>query len=607
MPKDIQDFMTSQAEDIATKLLQRQQGKMLQTKPSLQVSSPKPKGMDEFLNLDTGSMAEKIVSKYDLKTKTGDIPLHPAIQDAVIQADREKQIEEAKPKGIEIERGPSPMPSGPAGFPQSRFIPPAPEPVVSPAPKMETQFGLPVATIGPTTPPPPETPEEIASGRRAAYDFLSKKDVTPSPIQKLFDVPAQFATGAINMALAGIPAVANKVMFHEDLPTPLTAAGGVAQGLGDLVGLIGPGKVLGGVTNVAEKVIGRSFLPQQGLDFMRAAAETAGGIASPAGVLNAVGEWGTRWLPKTVFGQMAKNLVTNSISMAGIYAMGENQGNDLGEIMLNKLKSMPKGAVAGAIFGTTSLARFSKLNPYTGWAIRAGAASVALDLLHGNSPWDERQLWEKVYGYGLNAMFTQKAMSPHDIKVALRMVKSEAGRIDREMRADGLNPAAAEALDNILRQIAPEMGQPVPPPRGTPQLTFMQNMQKFSGEQMKAKAEAQKNFVAKLDSAKEVIKPKDGSPSTPLSVGDSVGVGETLLRINDALSEPGKLDSAKRAELQDLLWQSYETLRGQQEAERAGLEVVVNPETPDAAPVPGNRRILGRIPETRRIRQGAQG
>jgi hypothetical protein len=64
------------------------------------------------------------------------------------------------------------------------------------------------------------------------------------------------------------------------------------------------------------------------------------------------------------------------------------------------------GAATGGIFGAAG--KILPGDQLWQWAARAAGTSTALDALNGTRPWDDRPLEQKVFDYGLNALFTRR-------------------------------------------------------------------------------------------------------------------------------------------------------------------------------------------------------
>ncbi|MCK7508943.1 MAG: hypothetical protein MZV70_36210 [Desulfobacterales bacterium] len=276
------------------------------------------------------------------------------------------------------------------------------------------------------------------------------------------------------------------------------------------------------------------------------------------------------WTPKAAGPEMLKRMMSSTISMAGIYALGENEGENVGEIMLNKLKAMPKGALAGAIFGRlASFGRFSKLHPATG----CGHSCRYHERRPGPSPryasvGRAGSCREKVYGYGLNAWFTRPstAMSPRDIQIKMEMdsrvskAMAEADAVDKEMAQDGLQPVAKETLKKAVREHATKLGKESTPapvlPTKEGQSVLINKIKEGTPEQKAKSLEANAKVEKAVGKAKIIFKDIEGDKAADVPVNPVEGQTEKqsqaselqdmLLKMSDTLAEPGKISAAKK-------------------------------------------------------------
>lgn len=249
------------------------------------------------------------------------------------------------------------------------------------------------------------SPEKATEEEGFYWEELGQKPPTErleyGQLEKIIDVPGQFATHFVDKILVGLPGLANKLIWKEELPIPKTELAEVAAGAGSLAGMIkGPFHMTG-------KVFKKIF-------------------TKPA---------------KTVAGAVIKNIFKQMGTISTASAISEWQGDDAKEVMMNKLEAAKGGAVIGAIFGGAQFAKFAKMSPMLNWILRAGATSAAIDIVHGQNPGDARSTMQKVFDYGLNAWFTRgkATVTPKGLMSAeaLEGVSKEITEFNKQMDKEG--------------------------------------------------------------------------------------------------------------------------------------------------------------------------
>ena len=233
-------------------------------------------------------------------------------------------------------------------------------------------------------------------------------------------------------------------LIPEQVRPPLTTSEQVAGGLGDIAGLIaGPAKLATAVKiPYVESLLG---------------AKVGGQVA-------------------TEFG---KQVATQSLHLAktlGLASAGEAlDQNNLKDALGVIAQHTEEGAKMGAVFGgvTTGLPQKGLMAA----AARFGLTSAMLDLMNGARPWDQRELAQKVFDYGLNALFTWKGtplpreMAPAKIdfnKAIFTPIPGEKAT-QAQPEAAGQNvpretskPASEIRSDKIRSEMTPDKQAPSP-------------------------------------------------------------------------------------------------------------------------------------------------
>lgn len=231
-----------------------------------------------------------------------------------------------------------------------------------------------------------------------------------STVEKIVDVPMQFIINYGNMQLFGIPGMIHKKRFGEDIQKPMSKPGEMSAGLGSLTGMIGPGAAISPF-----KLSGRA----------------ARAIFS-----------GT---PKTAAGVFLQGIERSVVTLSLAEGAVEWEGENVKEIALNKLRAMKSAAPAGLVFGVAPWLRMGKKFPALSTIFRVGAGSAAIDLIHGQTPWDGRDWQQKAYDYGLNFYFLRHGHKPGTMK----RLADEGKAFNKEAKRDGFEELLPETPEVV--------------------------------------------------------------------------------------------------------------------------------------------------------------
>ncbi|MEW6482415.1 MAG: LPD38 domain-containing protein [bacterium] len=214
---------------------------------------------------------------------------------------------------------------------------------------------------------------------------------TKKYIAKAVDVPLQFGREAAEMASWGAPRLIGKLTGQ---PTPelatMSEAGEIGGALGSLTGFMTPYKTVEkGVTKMLSKI----------------AVKTPKGFA-------------------------VKEIIKQAMALGSASALLEHGGDTLQENLKLRWDAAQHGAAVGGIFGVIGLVDIPG-KPILSKILRFGAATAGIDLTKGQNPIEailnDRSLAQKVFDYGLNAIFTWKPGTRDSI------IKWEANRRASEL------------------------------------------------------------------------------------------------------------------------------------------------------------------------------
>ena len=293
------------------------------------------------------------------------------------------------------------------------------------------------------------TPEQMTRSTEMMFEREDIKSI--DKFAQVLDLPVQTMTGFLNGLFWGIPKAALGAAGLET-PEARTTAGKIGGGLGELGGMIGPG-VAAGAARIVGKIGAKTMIPgalettrfglryqpgSKAFELMMDLVE-----ASKSGILKAspfsiTGKLADKLFPATkgagIVREYLKSMARGSVQLSLAAAAVEWGGEDPDAILQNKLQAFKGGAIAGALFPMTSILHLEKGGFKTlSWILRAGVNSATLDAVNGTTPWDERNLTEKAYQYGLNAWFSRVGTNLKGIRSAF----DESRRFDAEARAAG--------------------------------------------------------------------------------------------------------------------------------------------------------------------------
>jgi len=296
--------------------------------------------------------------------------------------------------------------------------------------------------------PPPliETPEEkeakikIAQARpldtRPLFERVAGKKTGEPTFQFLYNLGNTLGFGLPGVVAKKIPREAYaKVGIEKEtiFRPPETAVQQVAAGAGSLIGFIGgPAKIVGG-----------------------AVAKIPLFAKKAKGILGIV-----------------QNIGQHMTTLAVASGLIEHKGGTIPENVKNRFKALQHGAVIGSIFGAGQFIGIAG-KPILSTVMRLGIGTTAIDMATGVKPWDERELLEKVYHYGLNAWFLRHGRDPRLLMQARKLEKEVSAfakqakeeKIDVKlikplefMKPTGEQPKTRmEQLDEMIKTAKPEM------------------------------------------------------------------------------------------------------------------------------------------------------
>lgn len=228
--------------------------------------------------------------------------------------------------------------------------------------------------------------------------------------REVIDVPGQFLTHAANMYLWGIPGKVNEMVTGETLPQPRTELAEIAGGTGALAGMIG-GKGTLAPFKVTAKLV-NSLLKKA---------------------------------PRTAVGKVLQSTVRGSLALSLASGAVEWEGENIKEIATSKIRAAVSAAPTGAVFGIAPYLKLASQYPILSKALRIGAGSAAIDLIHGQHPFDERSLFRKSYDYGLNVFFLRHEAPSSMIE---RLAK-EGKRFNKQAKSEGYKTDFPETVEGV--------------------------------------------------------------------------------------------------------------------------------------------------------------
>ena len=241
------------------------------------------------------------------------------------------------------------------------------------------------------------------------------------------DVAYQFLWNLTDSLGFGLPGLAAKAIpertfeslgLSKDyiLDKPDTTIEHIAAGAGSLVGFIGmPAKIVG-------KALMKLPVFAKKLTGVRAVAQN---VAYQMGVLG-----------------IASGLVNHE-------GLLEEWGTDVGVNIKNRFASMGSGAMMGAVFGGSHFLQIPKM-PLLSYIMRLGVGGATLDMITGKRPWDERELLEKVYDYGLTAWFLRRSMAPKHF-LSLKKYAKEVEGFNKQAKKEGLDIKLDDPIEKTIK------------------------------------------------------------------------------------------------------------------------------------------------------------
>ncbi len=273
-----------------------------------------------------------------------------------------------------------------------------------------------------------------------------------------------------NRALLGIPQTV-KDIFGFSSPkarAPQTTAESLTGGAGDLAGFIaGPAKVAHGVM--------------------------AGNVS----------KWLAPQAGDAVAAIMAKNIANQSAVLAvasGLAHVGEaGQAESLADAYRQMGEHVVGGALLGAAFG--GMQGVIPGNALLPRAARLGVGLSVLDAVQGTRPWDDRELAQKAFDYGLNVYFLWKGQDPRQVQAVL----------EAEAKARGKDVTPEQVLKSALDK-AKERAAAIPGdlPEPTRQAELERTLKGVFAEEVGDVASG--TTATELRTAREVAEQKTGGP-----------------------------------------------------------------------------------------------
>lgn len=247
-----------------------------------------------------------------------------------------------------------------------------------------------------------------------------QQDYWRSP-EKLIDIPGQFLTHGANMFLFGIPGFVHEKVSGEPLPVPRTELAEVTGGLGALAGMIGPGAITSPF-KVAGKVANKMF--------------------------------GARATSMT--GRFIQDIMRSTVTLGLANGMVTWAGEGTEEIVSNKLDAMLSGVATGAVFGAAPWLNLSVKYPLLSSIFRIGVGSAVIDTIHGQHPFDERTVMQKVYDYGLNIYFLRHAAPEAKARVLAKRLAKEGAEFNIRAEKEGFEVRLPDTVEKIIAELKKE-------------------------------------------------------------------------------------------------------------------------------------------------------
>ncbi len=341
--------------------------------------------------------------------------------------------------------------------PPRRAVPPRPRTRARARPAMQqqrTKVDLPGAELRAA---PPRKPSLIGRGLEAlGFDLPEKRTA-----------PHEAAAATVELAAK------EEGVSLEEFRAPSTRE----QAFEDIVGQAGKefleSATLGLPSRIAEELTGTK-LPFMPSEARTTAGEIAGGlgglagfIKGPAGaVAHGAGAIISKVLPQaTRAGKIVPRTVLAALKEAGSLAAGMTalsageilDSKDLDEAGGKLWEAASGGAALGATFG---IARGVLPGKGLGQKLGRIAGGIALlDLMHGSRPWDDRELAQKTFDYGLDVFFLLNGLPERANKPAfLEKIKQSIneGKVPKELS----KPPSDAAIDKTINVLMDQTGVP---------------------------------------------------------------------------------------------------------------------------------------------------
>lgn len=252
-------------------------------------------------------------------------------------------------------------------------------------------------------------------------------------LEKIIDIPGQFLTHFDKAFAWGLPE-----FIPGDIPAGKSEIADVFGAVGSLMGLAGSG-MKHVATMSMEKALRATGL--RGAALKNAMKEYLGNAEamakySPFRVTGSLVNKLFGKPAKTLAGKMIQNMLQHTTQLSIAMAATEWRGEDAKEILKNKLKAAEGGAKMGAIFGGAQFIHFANRHPMLSLILRMGIGSVALDMIEGEHPLDERSLFQKTFDYGLKAYFLRAGVDPKTLQRTSESLYQDIKRYNAQVRME---------------------------------------------------------------------------------------------------------------------------------------------------------------------------
>lgn len=260
-------------------------------------------------------------------------------------------------------------------------------------------------------------------------------------VEKIIDVPGQALTHAANNFFFGIPGFLHKKISGESLPAPKTEIAGLAGGLGGLGGIIGPGQAVSQIPIVGAR-LARGLKGMKGVAPFEVTGKIARKIFGPPS--------------NTMVGRFIQNTMQMTTTLGLANGVVTWEGDDAEAIVANKLDAMASGMATGAVFGATPWLKLSSAHPTLSNLFRIGMGSAVIDVIHGQTPFDDRSVMQKAYDYGLNIYFLRHGAPEMKAKTQVKKLATEAKAFNRQAEIDGFEVRLPDTVEKIMAELKKE-------------------------------------------------------------------------------------------------------------------------------------------------------